>query len=270
MNRPRNYGFDPISQSMYYDKFYGNAPQSIGESVLNSVPVLGPIIGGIVRNRQAVSNAREQRDWLKDMAGSAHQREVADLDRAHLSKIIAYGGTGAETPSTGLPDAENVLGDSVTNATQLKLAKASIQKTKSDVNLNTALQTKALAEANKAYEDSEFTNANKGVLLQRNVREQIRNDQELENLKQNLANLIQQHQKGEVDIGDVKLKMLQRGYQMIKHKKRKDILSVPVLGHTIVLLQEILGTGGVTPIITTPMKGDPKVKPNKNPIGFRK
>lgn len=53
-------------------------------------------------NATNVMLQREQRDWERDMAGSAHQREVRDLIGAGLNPILsATGGAGAATPSMG-------------------------------------------------------------------------------------------------------------------------------------------------------------------------
>lgn len=63
------------------------------------------------------AEAEKQRNWEADMANTAHQREVADLQNAGLNPVLSAGGNGATTPSgssassAGTPSTMPLLND---------------------------------------------------------------------------------------------------------------------------------------------------------------
>lgn len=70
-------------------------------------------IGGIINDitgttsaqkqnyKQSMSLQKENQAWQTEMANSAHQREVQDLENAGLNPVLSAGGGGADTGSPG-------------------------------------------------------------------------------------------------------------------------------------------------------------------------
>lgn len=100
------------------------------------------------------AEAEKQRNWEADMANTAHQREVADLQNAGLNPVLSAGGNGAATPSgssassAGTPSTMPLLNDpmafaNLMNQTSLTEAQVKNLETESDLKSKQAGKTKA-------------------------------------------------------------------------------------------------------------------------------
>lgn len=77
----------------------------VGKSLAGGFP---GFLGGLFTNESQVGLSREQMAWQERMAGSAHQREMRDYERAGLNPILsATGGMGASTPTGSVAQLEN-------------------------------------------------------------------------------------------------------------------------------------------------------------------
>lgn len=110
---------------------------------------VGPLIstaGQLYTNRQNLKNQNYWNEVSIELANSAHQREVQDLEKAGLNPILSSGGSGASTPSLHAATLQNPtssFGNSAKSIGDALMGKASAE----------LKQARADADTSQAYAD---------------------------------------------------------------------------------------------------------------------
>lgn len=79
------------------------------------------LLGGVLQNNSAKSQAREQMAFQENMSNTSYQRAMEDMRLAGLNPILAAKTGGASTPSGAAAPIENVVGPAVNSALQTRM-----------------------------------------------------------------------------------------------------------------------------------------------------
>nr|QJB19858.1 MAG: DNA pilot protein [Microvirus sp.] len=111
---------------------------SIVPAVAAGITAIGSLFGGSSANKARADEARRQRRWEERMSNTAHQREVADYQKAGLNPALAYNRGGASTPSASVPNIEDTISPALSGANSAMAQAAMMQKSMADADLTQA------------------------------------------------------------------------------------------------------------------------------------
>ncbi|AXH76080.1 MAG: DNA pilot protein [Microviridae sp.] len=107
-------------------------------------------------NQTNITSAREQMAFQERMSGTAHQREVKDLQAAGLNPVLSAN-SGASTPSGSIipvsnaaPNYSGIADKGISTAIQLAQMKKGFDEIDSRISMNEAVTQKQNADANSA------------------------------------------------------------------------------------------------------------------------
>lgn len=188
----------------------------LGKGAAAAVPVVGPMIGEAISNIAADRRADKQMRFQERMSGSAHQREVEDLKKAGLSKIVAYGGHGASTPAGAMAPVKNIAKDTVTNATAVMAQKNQMKMVDADVKLKNQ-------QADYVYQQAREAKANADIADAQSGQRHVRVDNQIKILKNQVETGARQIKKLDQEIKSAKFDAQRKRLQLKREKLMSEI-----------------------------------------------
>lgn len=128
------------------------------------IPGVGSYIGQEDTNSANMALADKQMAFQERMSSSAHTREVADLRNAGLNPILSAN-AGASSPSGASIAMQNPAAGVGEAFTGMFNTLTQIQKMGSEMGLNSALTSKAAADAGKSVQDTKTSAAQEQEIL---------------------------------------------------------------------------------------------------------
>lgn len=118
------------------------------------------IIGGMMQNSSAKSQAQDQMAFQADMSNTSYQRAVEDMKAAGINPILAAKVGGASTPSGAAAPVENVVGPAVNSALSTLSTRANIMNTQASTAKSIAETHNIEAQTKQIEAEAEWRKVN--------------------------------------------------------------------------------------------------------------